>query len=308
MLGGSDSDTDSSLSENDASDDEETESGRSFVAMFVAGLNGLKQCNLLVPEDCSYEHITLLHLLFESQNEVLTTSMLGNEAIVRRVTSVNISPHDAYVLGYCISLSRCQWKLKLCYVGDEHVDMMKQAIASWGCGKGRIITVDFSEGRLTSDGVGHLLSLPHNTLSDLRELDLYSNELDSKSCEVLAHCLSSLPHLEILWLWNNQIGCDGAHLLSQSLHTNTTLRELYVSGNNIGDRGGCSLAKALSINKGLVELYLWGNPLGEKSIQQLLDSLQFNYTLQRMGLPYKWEEFSQNCVGYDQAKSRLVFI
>ena len=67
--------------------------------------------------------------------------MLGNEAIVRTVDTgyMHISPHDAYVLGYCISLSKCQWKLELRYLGDEHVDMMKQAIASWGCGKGRII-------------------------------------------------------------------------------------------------------------------------------------------------------------------------
>ena len=62
------------------------------VAMFVAGLNGLKQSKLFVPEHCSYEHITLLHLLFESQNEILTTSMLGNEAIVRTVDTL----HAAY--------------------------------------------------------------------------------------------------------------------------------------------------------------------------------------------------------------------
>ena len=86
--------------------------------MFVAGLNGLKQCNLFVPEYCSYEDITLLHLLFESQNEILTTSMLGSESVVRTVDSgvVCISPHDAYVLGYCLSLSRCQWKLDLSFL------------------------------------------------------------------------------------------------------------------------------------------------------------------------------------------------
>ena len=116
-----------------------------------------------------------------------------------------------------------------------------------------------------------------------------------------------LPHLENLYLWNNQIGCDGAHLLSQSLHTNTTLRELEVDRNNIGDRGGCSLAKALSINKGLERLDLGYNPLGEKSIQQLIHSLQLNHTLQQMWLPFKWQEFSRNCVGYDQAYSRLSF-
>ena len=146
MLGGSVSDTDSSLSKNGQNGYEEMGSGRSLVAMFVAGLNGLKQSKLFVPERCSYEHITLLHLLFESQNEILTTSMLGNEAIVRDSihTRHAISPHDAYVLGYCMSLSKCQWKLVLRDLGDEHVDMMKQAIARWGCGKGRIITVDFS--------------------------------------------------------------------------------------------------------------------------------------------------------------------
>ena len=193
------------------------------------------------------------------------------------------------------------------FLGDEHIHFMKQAIASWGCGQGRIITAWFSFGRLTSDGVGHLLSLPHHILSYMSLLDLSSKELDSKSCEVLAHCLSSLPYLEILKLGDNQIGCDGAHLLSQALHTNTTLRELNLQENDIGDRGGCSLAKALSINNGLVELDLDDNPLGEKSIQQLIHCLQLNHTLQQMWLPLKWHTFSQNCVGYDQAKSRLRF-
>ena len=310
MLGGCEKDTESNLSENIESGYEDMESG-SFVAMFVAGLNGLKQCNLLVPQHCSDEHIALFHLLFESQDEILTTSMLGNEAIVRTVDpwSVHISPHDAYVLGYCMTLSRCRWKLVLRYLGDEHIDMMKQAIASWGYGKGRIITVIFTLGRLTSDGVGHLLSLPHNTLRDVSELHLgYNyNELDTKTCEVLAHCLSSLPHLEILSLQYNQIGSDGAHLLAQSLHTSTTLRELDVSGNNIGNRGGCSLAEALSMNKGLEVLFLNDNPLGRKSIQQLIHCLQLNQTLRWLWLPSEWHEFSRKCIGYDQEKSRIGF-
>ena len=64
-------------------------------------------------------------------------------------------------------------KLVLYYFGDQHIEMLKAAIASWGCGKGRIITWPWSwYGRLTSDDVtiGHLLSLPYNILSDLSEL------------------------------------------------------------------------------------------------------------------------------------------
>ena len=287
---------------------EEMGSERGFVAMFVAGLNGLKQSNLFVPKHCSYKHITLLHLLFESQNEILTTSMLGNEALVRTVvTYLPISPHDAYVLGYCISFSRCQWELYLGNLDDEHIHMMKQAIANWGSGTGKIVTVDFSLGWLTSDGVHHLLSLPPTTLSDLSKLDLDYNELDSKSCEVLANCLSSLPRLEILDLRGNQIGCDGAHLLSQFLHTNTTLRKLDVQRNYIGDGGGCSLAKALRNNTGLERLNLDQNPLGEKSIQQLIHNLQLNHTLKRMSLPFKWLRFSLNCAEYNQTKKRVYF-
>ena len=280
--------------------------------MFVAGLSGLKKCKLVVSKHCSRsKEFSLFHLLFESQNESIITSMLGDETIVRTVDSCRwssmISPYDAYVLGYCISLSRCQWKLVLHDIYDEHIDMMKQAIASWGCGNGRIITFAVLVGFLTSDGVGHLLSLPHNTLSDLGEITLWNIDLDSEACELLASCLSSLPQLEDLDLALNKIGCEGVELLSQSLRSNTTLKLFNVNKNNIGDRGGCSLAKALSMNKHLLELDLTGNPLGEESIQQLIASLQHNNTLQQMNLPFHWQNFAQRCVGYDVIKDKVSF-
>ena len=120
MSGEGSSDTDSSLGNNDESGYEEMDSGRAFVPLFVAGLNGLKQCKLFIPELCIQEDITFLHFLFESQNEILASSMLGNEAIVRTIHSLHASPHDSYVLGCCISLSRCQWQMELQSIGDEH--------------------------------------------------------------------------------------------------------------------------------------------------------------------------------------------
>ena len=76
------------------------------------------------------------------------------------------------------------------FLRDEHIDMMKQAVASWGCGKGRIITVDFSAGKFAGDGVDLLLSLSNNILSDPCKLDLSNTELESKCFGRLAHCLS----------------------------------------------------------------------------------------------------------------------
>ena len=141
----------------------EMESGRCFVRKFVAGLNGLQQCKLLVPEHCQEEEdIAFLHVLFESQNEILITKMLGNESTIRTIDTEKIytSPHDAFVLGYCISLSRCQWELNLYYINDEHIDMMNRAIDNRGCGNGRIIEILLCECELTNDGMSHLLSLP----------------------------------------------------------------------------------------------------------------------------------------------------
>ena len=99
-----------SLGEKDASAYEEIESARSFVPMFVAGLSGLKRCRFGVPRWCSQsEEFTRLHLLFESQNESIITSMLGSGDVVRTVDldkwHSDMSPYDSYVLGYCISLS-----------------------------------------------------------------------------------------------------------------------------------------------------------------------------------------------------------
>ena len=113
------------------------ESGRSFVVIFVVGLNGLKQYKLIRSRVIVHHgDITLLHLLFESQNEILTASLLGNEAIVRRVESGlkyittvgnedffrlvdSFTPNDAYVLGLLhIFEYRCQWKLVLHHLGD----------------------------------------------------------------------------------------------------------------------------------------------------------------------------------------------
>ena len=272
-----------SFTENDGSG-YELETGKGFVRLFLAGLSQLKDFKLLVRKDCGDEDVAFLNLLFESQNEILTTSALGDDSTVRTVQPNFITPHDAYILGYCISLSRCQWGLQLHYIGDEQADMMKRAIANWGCGKGRIIRVSFHLGKLTSDGIGHLLSLPHSTLGGLIELDLTCNNLTSKSCDMLFNYMSSLHQLEKLYLCCSRIGFEGAQMLSNSLQTNSTLKELDLSDNGIGDRGACSLAKALSVNKCLERLFLRLNQIGCEGAQLLSQSLQTNTTLRELGL------------------------
>ena len=129
-------------------------------------------CKLLVQERYG-EDIAFFHVLFEIQNEILITRMIGNEYTIRTVESIHFSPHDAYVLGFCVSSSRCLWKLKLYDIGGDHIDMLQQGIASWGHDKRRITRNEFTFGELmSSGGIDHIQSVAQHTLSGLCELDL----------------------------------------------------------------------------------------------------------------------------------------
>ena len=291
--------------------EEKIKSISDIVRRFIAGLSGLEELKVSVPVTIT-KNVEDLHLLFESQNLPLTTAELGDEETIRKLFLYSTTVCDAYVLGYCISLSQCQWELELLGISDKHIRNLKEGLVSSGHGKGSIIKASLGC-QLTADGIGQLLSLPQHTLSGLTTLDLSINKLESKSCAMLAHHLSAtpqlshLPQLKILKLDDNEIGCEGAELLSQALCTNTTLAELILSYNKIKDRGGCSLAAAIQMNKSLEVLTLSDNPLGEVSMRQLIDSLQCNDTLHWMALPKAFSEFAQQCDGYYAITDRVQF-
>ena len=158
--------------------------GREYlVRMFVVGLTQGRDCRISVPVQIGDQGIQALHLLFESQNKLLTTTELSNTIIVRLVESSSLSPYDAYVLGYSISQSQCQWELYLDVISAEHAEMMKRAITTWGPVKGKIIQISSIECSLSSDGIGQLLSLPHPILSDLSKLILVHKEVDVKTLQ-----------------------------------------------------------------------------------------------------------------------------
>ena len=70
---------------------------------------------------------------------LVASRKLGNETIVRTISARHLSLHDAYVFGYCLSQSSCQWKVELPGAGSEHVKMMKRAIDPWGPSKSKTV-------------------------------------------------------------------------------------------------------------------------------------------------------------------------
>ena len=124
-----------SLSDDDSDMEEEDvrEGSCEVVCKFLAGLGG--QFKAKLSDYVQGWDLIFLHRLFESQNESLASSLLGKENSTKTVNLSWPSPHDMYVLGYCISLSNCQWEVELIGLGDEPVEMMSRGISSWGQGK-----------------------------------------------------------------------------------------------------------------------------------------------------------------------------
>ena len=78
-----------------AMDDKRMQNGDYNVCLFVAGLSECRGCLVPVPLWIQKKQLSVLHLLFESQNKSLTTSELGDKASVREV--------EVYSLIYTVS-------------------------------------------------------------------------------------------------------------------------------------------------------------------------------------------------------------
>ncbi|XP_057687833.1 uncharacterized protein LOC130904278 [Corythoichthys intestinalis] len=150
-------------------------------------------------------------------------------------------------------------------------------------------------------GSCHLLASVLSSPSNLRHLDLYSNNLSDEGVEILSKGLAS-PHciLQFLGLSQCQITEKGCISLAEALKLNPShLQELDLSHNNLSDEGveiiskglaspncilqilglkhckitkrGCVyLAEALTLNPShLQELHLCGNDLSDKGVEIL---------------------------------------
>lgn len=268
------------------------------VSKFVAGLSELKHKAWLSLDAglmCNGD-LTMASILFEAQNEALTSRLLSKA--VQSVSSQGsaITPHGINALGYCISCSNSQWELEILNASGDQMEMLRRGASHWGQANGRIATCKVQFVEFAKEGLHHFLSLPHNTLGELTTLDLSKSLLDLETCKILTHHLSTsftdhddakLVTLQELRLTGAGLNCECAHLLSQALYTNTSLRTLCLSHNrSIMDRGGCSLAQALGANKTVACIDIYATSIGLNSIRLFNETLKHNSTLRKLHLPY----------------------
>ena len=104
-----------------------------MVVRFVAGLTAFKGISnnlehLLIFND-TQALMHCIHCLFETQDSVLIKKILESKQILD-FTLHALSPHDCYVINYCIVMSKVSVDLRFesCNISDDALTMLLQPI------------------------------------------------------------------------------------------------------------------------------------------------------------------------------------
>jgi hypothetical protein len=121
----------------------------------------------------------------------------------------------------------------------------------------------------------------------LKTIDVSFQRIDMENrvdVALLASALKNNTNLKTLELSSNNLDDRDAEELASALCENSTLQELFLARNKITDAGITSLAIKLPDMKGLKALSLWGNPFGEDGAKELLAGLRCNMELEKLDL------------------------
>ena len=165
--------------------------------------------------------------------------------------------------------------------------------------RGGISVMNLSASDITSEGVKYLPCLPVQLISKLEALYLKYNNLDSKSCAVLAHFISHVPHLKKLRLsFNPSIGEGGTVPLITSLTAQNSVERLDLYKTGIGVKDCQALNELLSLSTSLEKLDVSLNDLSPQAVELIISGLHHNTTLKRLWL--RGSHFSfQNIISLD---------
>ena len=272
------------------------------VVRFLAGLSKLgtdlwsvvrefaseaKPRGLLLWDETNFFKLKILHWLFESQDLSAISSVLGSECACFHHDCGSVLPFDLYVLGYCISHSRCDWKLEFHNCKLESIEIFLRALnlqdqcrlPSTGQIKGMWL-------RKSEPTAIHFLidKMPQmQVFRNLTHLDFMKSDLTSEMCNLLSTHTDLLRHLEYLYLRVNMtIGRGGAVNLITSLIKFSTIRELNLYVTGIGFEDCKALNKLLASSENIEMLNISKNKLSSDSIQLIVNGLSHNTSLEKL--------------------------
>ena len=227
------------------------------VKQFASKDNFLINTKFLSKEE-NFIKLEILHLLFESQDSLAITSVLGSDCVCFDCDTA-LRPFDWYVLGYCFTTnSSCDWKLELKNCKLESVELFLRALnlQQDQCQlspTGKIKEMWFCYDWESDPAAVHLLVANMSqflVFHNLTHLSLVGSNLRSETCNLLSKHTDLLQHLEYLNLSNNYtIGRGGAVNLIISLTKFSTIRELHLDDTAIGFEDCKALSELLATSK-----------------------------------------------------------
>ena len=256
----------------------------------------------LVEVGTKFIKLEILHWLFESRDSSAITSVLGSNSVFFSPDfRTALQPFDLYVLGYCITLSSCNWGVELHNCELESVQMFLRALnlqenQCQSPSTGKIKTVWLRE---FNPAAAHFLvdkmsQMP--VFSNVKHLHLVRSGVTSETCNLLSKHTDLLQHLECLNLNDNHnIGRRGALNVITSLTKFSTIREIHLVRTGIGFEDCKALSELLATSKAtktpeektttqLQILDLRSNPVGLGGAVAFASKLKKNQCLKKLYL------------------------
>jgi len=147
----------------------------------------------------------------------------------------------------------------------------------------RLVKLDLRYNDIGAEAMTAISQALVNT--NIQHLYLEGNNIGDAGCIALVDFLLKKDNSQIkeLFLGSNQIDSSGAKSLASSLWGNKNISKIYLEGNNIGINGAkefCSVLEELNGKTGLRNLFVDNNNIGKEMSKRLAASLKSGTTIQ----------------------------
>ena len=241
------------------------------------------ECEYKMKDDVVTVGPFLLQCLYEAQESkriIFSQRSVAFQMLPKDSTEDGELSNVAYALGYCISICRNAWNVKVGNISRKSLEMLGHGMKSVDYGGGSIEELDFTQCEGIMNDGKHLLQIPHQILKCIKSLTLRDSAITQIGLENLAKCIPYLHNLTSLHISEggsrngmdiSEGGNGKLHPASRILRDNTSLKELT--------------------------LHI---PLDKDEVRDIIDSLKDNHSLERLNLSKKYH--SQ----YDRSLDRRI--
>ena len=171
---------------------------------FLAGLTKLEYIDFPIPN--ILYNCNIFYQFFEAKNDALTSEFLSGATKLKIARlSPTPTPLDMYMIGRCIALGSCCWRLgfTLRGINNDHLEMFISGLKSTGEVKGQIEHFGFSLNPLGNKSSCCFLNLPEFILNNLHSLYLRGVEFDVNCLNDLISTIPNLINLKMFLFHDN---------------------------------------------------------------------------------------------------------